>query len=91
MYNVVNTLFSEELMGVNKGDNFPTGSEEIKKPIGFWVSMAHACNPSYSGGRDQEDCGMKPTQANSSARSYLEKTLRKNKGRGGGVEEWLKV
>jgi hypothetical protein len=25
----------------------------------------HACNPSYSGGRDQEDHGLKPAQANS--------------------------
>jgi hypothetical protein len=22
--------------------------------------VAHACNPSYSGGRDQEECGSKP-------------------------------
>jgi hypothetical protein len=22
-------------------------------------AMAHSCNPSYSGGRDQEDCGLK--------------------------------
>jgi hypothetical protein len=28
--------------------------------------VAHACNPSYSGCRDQEDCGLKPAQANSS-------------------------
>jgi hypothetical protein len=28
--------------------------------------MAHAWNPNYSGGRDQEDCGSKPAQANSS-------------------------
>jgi hypothetical protein len=26
--------------------------------------MAHACNPSYSGGK--EDCGSKPAQTNSS-------------------------
>jgi hypothetical protein len=25
--------------------------------------VVHACNPSYSGGRDQEDRGLKPTQA----------------------------
>jgi hypothetical protein len=24
--------------------------------------MAHACNPSYSGGRDQEDQGSKPVR-----------------------------
>jgi hypothetical protein len=27
--------------------------------------VVHACNPSYSGGRDQEDHGSKPAQANS--------------------------
>jgi hypothetical protein len=27
--------------------------------------VAHACNPSYSGGRDQEDCSSKPAWANS--------------------------
>jgi hypothetical protein len=26
--------------------------------------VAHACNPSYSGGRNQEDCSLKPTGAN---------------------------
>jgi hypothetical protein len=28
--------------------------------------VTHTCNPSYSGGRDQEDRGSKPSQANSS-------------------------
>jgi hypothetical protein len=27
--------------------------------------VAHTCNPSFSGGRDQEDEGSKPTQENS--------------------------
>jgi hypothetical protein len=31
-----------------------------------WPPVAHACNPSYSGGRDQEDHGSKSAQANSS-------------------------
>jgi hypothetical protein len=30
------------------------------------ATMAHTCNPSYSGGRDQEDCGSKPAWAKSS-------------------------
>jgi hypothetical protein len=42
------------------------------------VPVGHACNPSYSGGRDQEDCGSKPAQANSSGRPYLEKPFTKN-------------
>jgi hypothetical protein len=48
--------------------------------------MAHVCNPSYSGGRDQEDDGLKPDQANSSTRPYLKKTFTKI-----GLVEWLKV
>jgi hypothetical protein len=27
--------------------------------------IPHSCNPSYSGGRDQEDLGLKPDGANS--------------------------
>jgi hypothetical protein len=30
------------------------------------VLVAYTCNLSYSGGRDQEDCGSRPAQANSS-------------------------
>jgi hypothetical protein len=29
-------------------------------------ASAHACNPSYSGGKNQEDYGSKPAQTNSS-------------------------
>jgi hypothetical protein len=49
-------------------------------------NLAHICNPSYSGGRDQEDRSSKPAQANSSMRPYLEKTLPKK-----GLVEWLTV
>jgi hypothetical protein len=31
-----------------------------------WALVAHTCNPSYSRGRDQEDCDLKPGGANSS-------------------------
>jgi hypothetical protein len=50
------------------------------------VLVAHSYNPSYSRGRNQEDQGSKSAQENSSARPYLEKTLRKK-----GLVEWLKV
>jgi hypothetical protein len=40
------------------------------------VPVVHACNPSYSEGRDQEDRGLKPALANSSARPYLKSTPR---------------
>jgi hypothetical protein len=56
--------------------------EEMKSKIknyleNCWVPEAHAYNPSYSGGRDQEDHGSKPVQANSSMRPYLEKPFTK--------------
>jgi hypothetical protein len=47
--------------------------------------VAHTCNPSYSGGRDQEDPGAKPAWANSSARPYLEKNA--SQKRAGGVAQ----
>jgi hypothetical protein len=37
----------------------------IKNAKDSWMLVAHACNPSYSGGRDQEDHGLKPAWANS--------------------------
>jgi hypothetical protein len=49
--------------------------------------VAHACNPSYSGGRDQDDRGSKdylPRQI--VLRSYLEKPFTKIV-----LVEWLKV
>jgi hypothetical protein len=48
--------------------------------------VAHACNPSCSRGRDQEDRGFKPAQANSLRDSISEKTITKK-----GLVEWLKV
>jgi hypothetical protein len=44
--------------------------------------VAHACNPSYSGGRDKKDCGLKPAWANSSQDPISKKTHHK-KGVGG--------
>jgi hypothetical protein len=49
------------------------------------VPVTHACNPSYSGGRDQEDCSSKPAQANSLQHSVSKNTSQK------GLVEWLKV
>jgi hypothetical protein len=43
------------------------------------VLVVHICNPSYSGGRDQEDHGSKPAWANSSVRTYLENIQYKKK------------
>jgi hypothetical protein len=49
--------------------------------------MAHAYNLSYSGGRDQEDCSLKPTWANSSQDPISKKTHHKK--RAGGVAQGI--
>jgi hypothetical protein len=49
----------------------------FRKELFCQVPVAHTCNPGYSGGRDQEDHGSKPTWANSSSRPYLEKPFTK--------------
>jgi hypothetical protein len=41
------------------------------------ASLTHACNPSYSGGRDQEDRSSKPARANSSWDPISKKPIRK--------------
>jgi hypothetical protein len=46
--------------------------------------VAHTCNPSYSGGRDQEDWSSKPAQANSFRDLILKKPFTK---RAGGVAQ----
>jgi hypothetical protein len=38
----------------------------LKKTKTSQALVAHSYNPSYSGDRDQEDCGLKPARANSS-------------------------
>jgi hypothetical protein len=48
--------------------------------------VVHAYNPSYWEGRDQEDHGLKSTQANSSLDSILKKNPSQK-----GLVEWLKV
>jgi hypothetical protein len=47
--------------------------------------VAHTCNLSYRGGRDQENHGSKPAWANSSVSPYLEKPFIKS--RAGGVTQ----
>jgi hypothetical protein len=48
-----------------------------------WALVAHACTPSYSGGRDQEDHGLKSSLANSSLDPML-KIPNTRKGWGNG-------
>jgi hypothetical protein len=39
------------------------------------VLVAHACNLSYSGGRDEEDRGLKPAWVNSFRETLISKIL----------------
>jgi hypothetical protein len=43
----------------------PKRKKKKAKLFNSRVPVAHACNPSYSGGRDQEDHTSKPARANS--------------------------
>jgi hypothetical protein len=45
----------------------------------IWVLVAHAYNPSYSRGREQEDCGLKLAWAKQLVKAHLEKTQQKNR------------
>jgi hypothetical protein len=38
-----------------------------------WAPVAHTCNPSYSGDRDQEEYGLKPALGKQFKRPYLKK------------------
>jgi hypothetical protein len=59
--------------------------QKTKNLLG-WTPVAHAYNPSYSGGRDQEDRGSEPARANSLQDPNLKKTHHKKR-----LVEQLKV
>jgi hypothetical protein len=50
---------------------------DFKKVFHSWAPVAHTCNLSYSGGKEQEDRGSKPAQENSSQDPVLKKPFRK--------------
>jgi hypothetical protein len=51
-----------------------------KDTINSWAPVAHVYNPSYSRGRDQKDCGLKPATASSSGVPIQEKHPTNKKG-----------
>jgi hypothetical protein len=57
-------------------------SEALKRKS-IWALVAHTCNPSYSGGRDQEDHSSKPVQAKRFVRLYLKNNQHKKELVGG--------
>jgi hypothetical protein len=56
----------------------------IQNAVASWALVAHAYNPSYSGGRDQEDLGSKPAWG-----KFLRPCLKKPTTNG--LVTWLKV
>jgi hypothetical protein len=60
-------------------------SQLTKKIHGCWVTVAHTCNPSSSGGREQEDRGSRPAQGNSS-QDPISKKKKKKKSQKGRVQ-----
>jgi hypothetical protein len=46
--------------------NLSTAKKKRKRKLFGLVPVAHTYNPSYSGGRDQEDHSAKPAEINSS-------------------------
>jgi hypothetical protein len=51
----------------------------FKKSPSSWAPVAHACNPSYARGRDQEDRGLKPAEEHS-LQDPISKELTTKKG-----------
>jgi hypothetical protein len=50
------------------GKKFLKNPEQLRNSL--LALVVHTCNPSYSGGKDQ-DSGSKPTLANSSVRPFI--------------------
>jgi hypothetical protein len=57
---------------VTLGEIWASSNQITKNLKHSQALVAHACNPSYSGSRDQEDQGSRPALANS-LRPYLKK------------------
>jgi hypothetical protein len=53
------------LKGKKEHFNYERSNFRTHKDILGWVPVAHMCNPSYSGERDEEDNSLKPARANS--------------------------
>jgi hypothetical protein len=68
--------------GASSDSHYAKKGERKEKKT--WELVAHTCNPSYSGGRDQEGCGSRPIQANSSQDPISKNPIKK------WLAEWVK-
>jgi hypothetical protein len=80
LYHERRNLIYDTLQGIQKRFYFS------KKMVDFWVPVTHICNPSYSGGRDQEDHSLKPAHANSYRDPILKNPITKRAGGVAGAE-----
>jgi hypothetical protein len=84
------SYFLLSTVGIREAESLPllkTNKQAKKKKNFSRAPAAHACNPSYSGGRDQEDCGLKPALGKQFERPYLKKKHLYKKR----LVEWLKA
>jgi hypothetical protein len=84
--------YSKAMSIKTRNSSTELGTPMLKYQEENQAPMAHAYNPSYSGGRDQEDHSSKPAQTNGLETLFQKKThhkkKKKKKKRPG---EWLKV
>jgi hypothetical protein len=70
--------YEHERCHIDRPDTLVIKTKEMKES---WVPVTYSYNPSYSGGRDQEDRSSKPAQATSSPDPILKKPITKKGGR----------
>jgi hypothetical protein len=59
-------ITSKDKVGFAEPEAYLASVPFLKNNSTSWALVAQACEPSCSGGRDQEDGGSKPTWANNS-------------------------
>jgi hypothetical protein len=61
---IVGGLIKQKQIEVNRNLQKKKKIDKELRSKCSWAEVVHACNPSYSGGRDHEDLDTKPAQAN---------------------------
>jgi hypothetical protein len=56
-----------------------------------WASVVHACNPNYSGGRDQKDCVVKTAGADSSWNMSKKSVIKEGRQSGSRCSPWTQT
>jgi hypothetical protein len=85
----VTESFSDHLPSKHEALSSSSSAPRKKKKLALlnWAPVAHTCNPSYSGSREQVDLSSEQAWANSSQDPILKKKKNHKKG----LVEWFKV